>query len=92
MEEEKNPSALICTFTNSNRVFTSHGSTVDFLFSEIQGTKAKQKLVLLSLFRKISCKEMNVQKFRNFVIIEFIKSGIYCICFLISGYINAISC
>jgi len=30
------------------------------------------------LLRKNSFKEMNVQKFRNFVITEFVQSGIHC--------------
>ena len=34
--------------------------------------------------KKIGFNEMNVQKFRNFVITEFVKSGIHCI-YAISG-------
>ena len=35
--------------------------------------------IVISLLRKIGYKEMNVQKFRNFVITEFVKSGIHCL-------------
>ena len=33
----------------------------------------------MSLLRKIGNKEIDVKKFRNFVIVEFVKSGIHCI-------------
>ena len=51
--------------------------------SEIQGTKEKWNFVPLhsNIFVwKIGYKEMNVQKFRNFVTTEFVKSGIHCTC------------
>ena len=34
--------------------------------------------IIISLLRKIGLREMNVKKFRNFIIAEFVESGIYC--------------
>ena len=48
---------------------------VDFLFRK---NKILSPFIVISLLRKIGFKEMNVQKFRNFVITEFVKSGIHC--------------
>ena len=42
--------------------------------------KILSPFIVISLLRKIDFKEMNVQKFRNFVITEFVKRGIQCIC------------
>ena len=36
--------------------------------------------IVIPFFRKIGFKEMNVKKFRNFVITEFVKSGFNCTC------------
>ena len=39
--------------------------------------KILSPFIVISLFKKVGFKEMNVRKFRNFVITEFAKSGIH---------------
>ena len=48
-------------------------------FKGLRKNKILSSFIVISLLRKIGFEEMNVQKFRNFVMTEFIKSGIHCI-------------
>ena len=48
--------------------------------------------IVISLLRKISYNEMNVQKFRAFFLTEFVKSGIHCVFFSLNMILEGMTC